>query len=58
MAYISPTKALQHVDRLALWKQGRKANDWREAKRFVDAIATMLSKPPIPFQDDLFGVGT
>ena len=26
MAYISPTKALQHVDRLALWKQGRKAS--------------------------------
>lgn len=35
-------------------KQGRSANDWREAKGFVEAVARTLASPAKPHQIDMF----
>lgn len=35
-------------------KQGRSANDWREASRFVGAVVSALALPPRPHQLDMF----
>jgi hypothetical protein len=35
-------------------KQGRNANDWQEAARFVDVINGAVSLPLQPYQTDLF----
>jgi hypothetical protein len=35
-------------------KQGRSANDWREAKAFAEQITRILMSPPRPHQIDLF----
>lgn len=37
-------------------KQGRSANDWREAKGFVNAVANTLAAPARPHQIDMFEV--
>lgn len=58
LAHAGIRKLLATADSMA-WsfaarKQGRNANDWREAKRFLDRVLALLSTPAEPEQTELF----